>query len=266
MHLPSRFVQGEFGLLDLALALRLEIRLLRPELQDLVLRVDAALLRIGQFLSPLLQIAPRRVALREQTFEVLDVDRKIIDALARRLDDLFKCGFQLLEVLALGGEFARYLRFEVGVFVLALLEHFDRRLVLLFDVGLNDLGDRLTQLDVVADRDGNGLEPAGSSGYRVDHVAAIADQDSLAGDAGGHASENAPHQRGRHRNEDHQRDNPVGGPGDDDKMIKLLGRGRTVECRGAKCPLRLGGRPPILRLSERVRGRHICTQSVQLIE
>jgi hypothetical protein len=44
-------------------------------------------------------------------------------------------------------------------------------------------------------------------------------------------------------------------------MIELLGGRSPINGRGAKCPLRPVGHAPMLRLSERFRRRHICTQN-----
>ena len=58
VHLPARIVEAELGLLEFAFALRLEIGLLRSQLQDLVLGVFLALLRIGQFEAAILDVLP----------------------------------------------------------------------------------------------------------------------------------------------------------------------------------------------------------------
>ena len=94
-------MRANCGLLDLALALRLQIRLLRSQLQDFVLGVLLSLLRIGEFATAILDVAPRGVSLRQQVLEILDVDRQIFDALVGRLDDLVERGLELGKILAL---------------------------------------------------------------------------------------------------------------------------------------------------------------------
>ena len=88
-------------MLDFVLALRLQIRLLRSQFQDFVLGILLSLLRIGQLVPTILDVAPRGVSLGQQVLEILDVDRQIFDALVGRLDDLFECRFEFREILAL---------------------------------------------------------------------------------------------------------------------------------------------------------------------
>jgi hypothetical protein len=168
--------------------------------------------------------------------------------------------FEFCKVLALGGELACNFGHPVGVLPLAFLKDLGGCVVLLLDVGLNDLGDGLVLTDVIAHRNCDRLQPSGSGGYGVDDLTAPADQDSLARDAGRHAPKDAP-QHGRHkRDAQHKGKNPISGLGDNNDMIELLGRRSPVKGRGAKCPLRSVGHALMLWCSERFRRRHICTQ------
>ena len=69
VHLPARFVERELRLLDVVLALRLQIGLLRSQLQDFVLGVFLALLRIGEFATAILDVASRGVSLGQQILQ-----------------------------------------------------------------------------------------------------------------------------------------------------------------------------------------------------
>src|ERR1700682_4979367 len=82
-------------------ALRLQIRLLRSQLQDFVSCIFLSLLRIGQVATAILDIASGGVSLGQQVLEVLEVDRQIFDALVGRLHDLIEGGLELCKVLAL---------------------------------------------------------------------------------------------------------------------------------------------------------------------
>jgi hypothetical protein len=74
---------------------------LRSQFQDFVLGVLSSLLRIGEFVTAVLDVAPGGVSLGQQVFERFDVVGQIVDALAGRLDDLVEGRLQLGEILAL---------------------------------------------------------------------------------------------------------------------------------------------------------------------
>ena len=123
LHLPARLVETKFGLLDLALALGLEIGFLRPELEDFVLGILPALARIRQVRAGALRrrgACVKPFVRRPSRFLTSVV--QILDALLRRLDDLVEGLLELCEVLGLRGELELDLRFEIGVLALALAD------------------------------------------------------------------------------------------------------------------------------------------------
>ncbi len=101
VHLPARVIEGEFRLLDFARALRLQIRLLRPQLQDFVPCIFLSLLRICQIATAILDVASGGVSLGQQVLEILEIDRQIFDALVGRLHDLIEGRLEFRKVLAL---------------------------------------------------------------------------------------------------------------------------------------------------------------------
>jgi hypothetical protein len=102
---------------------------------------------------------------------------------------------------------------------------------------------------MVPDYNSNRLQLAGSGGDRIHHLAAVANQDSLARNPRGHTSKDAPRQRSRDRDQDHHDNDPVRRPADNDEMVKLLRRDRPLQSCGAISPLRRSGHPYILGLS-----------------
>jgi hypothetical protein len=124
--------------------------------------------------------------------------------------------------------------------VLAFLfvEHLDGARVLLLNVGLDDLGDRLSLGDVITDHDADRRQPAGGRRSRFDDAAAAADQDSLTGGAGRDAPDDTPGHRRDEGNANDEDDDPVERSGDADEVIKLLGRCGALQRHGAKRALR----------------------------
>ena len=132
---------------------------------------------------------------------------------------------------------------------LAFVKDLDGAGVTLLDIGLRDLGDRLTLLDVIAYRDADRRELSGRIGDRIDNAAAIADQNPLAGHTGRNPPDDAPCERGHQSQTDHECQNPVERFGNADQVVELLGRCGSLQRDGAERPLRRFGHPLILRIT-----------------
>ena len=102
LHLTASLVKAKLRILAISIALGLQVELLCFQLQYLVLRIGLSLLRVGKFMAAILDVAARRVSLRQEALEILDLERKVLDAIFRCADDLIKCRFERGEVLVLG--------------------------------------------------------------------------------------------------------------------------------------------------------------------
>jgi hypothetical protein len=210
---------------------------LRPQFQDLVACILPSLLGIGEIATTLIKGAARRESLRQQIFEVFDVDGEKLDTLVGNLDDLVERGLELGEVLALRGELAFGFLDQVGVLAFALAKHLDSAGVTLTNVGLDDLGERLALHHVIANRDVDRREPACRIGNRFDNLAAAADQNPLTGGAGRNPSDHPPGERSdkRHANDRYQ--DPVRRLCNLNEVVELFGRRGALQRHGSKCPL-----------------------------
>jgi len=148
------------------------------------------------------------------------------------------------------------------MFALAFAKDLDSAGVALLDVGLDDFRDRLSLLDVIAYRDVNGCKLSRGIGHRVDNPTAIADQNSLTGHTRRNPPDDAPCERGRQSQTNHEGQNPIKRFGDVDEVVKLFGRCGSLQRGGAECPLRQLGHRLILRLTVEQRrgayGDRIC--------
>ncbi len=132
---------------------------------------------------------------------------------------------------------------------LAFAKDLDSAGVALLDIGLGDLGDRLALHDVIAHRNIDRRQPSGGSGYGVDDATATADQNPLTSRAGRNSSDDAPCQRGRQSQANHERQNPVERFGNADQVIKLFGRCGSLQRHRTECQLRPLSHTVVLRFT-----------------
>ena len=96
-------LRRNLGVFAIFRALRLQIKLLRSELQYLVLCIFSSLLCIGELTAPVLDIAARRYPLCQQALEVFNLVGEILNALVCRSNDLLECRLELGKIPGLGG-------------------------------------------------------------------------------------------------------------------------------------------------------------------
>jgi hypothetical protein len=108
----------------------------------------------------------------------------------------------------------------------------------LLDVGLSDDGHYLSLRDTIAHHCVNGGKPTGGRRHRIEHSPPAAHQYAVRSDPRWDAAYDAPSQNARYPNNNHQPQNPIGGPGDADQMIQLLGGCHSFERGGAKYVMR----------------------------
>src|ERR1700738_3319198 len=131
--------------------------------------------------------------------------------------------------------------------MLAFAKDLDSADMTLLNVGLGNLSDRLTLLEVIAHRNVDRREPPGGGGDGVDNATATADQNPFTCRAGRDSSDDAPCQRGRQSQANHECQNPVERFGNADQMVKLFGRCGSLQRYGTECSLRLLSHTVILR-------------------
>ena len=147
----------------------------------------------------------------------------------RRVDHLVERRDLRSVVLGFRGELAVDRGDELIMLAFALAYHLGRVAIALLRVRLVEMRDDLTLGDAVSDRDVERSEPAAGRRNRVDHPAALADQNSLSGNPGRNAADESPDGHRDEAGPQNGHGDPIARTSDPDQMVQMLRRGEPLD-------------------------------------